>query len=453
MSADAQILCTKCATASAEARLECVKCKGRNARVCGKCGNQNSVAKNFCDKCGQSIADLGQISPPPKTLLPGAPSSDIPATVVKRLNPAGPPPAPGAKPGPPGPVPDPFGKPLPPARAAGGLQPGQSRPRTSRRRSTTSGARRWRGRRAGDGPRVRAVGFWRKALNAIAALLGVIAAAYGVWTYRETRRPEILVPKLAARYLEALRTRDYATAYDMFSDAAKRSATIDEFRASRDQTAWTWSGLSIDYREPGAMLFGYDLKASGSPPRRDHVLFTLDGERWTRPYNWTLMRLVEEAFDKGDADKGLILAQAAATINPRDPMAWGYLCEAAYYRKLPADAELRCVRALELARTYPSNLSLKSLYHLHAILADTYHHSLRNADLALEQYAEMLSFPGISPTDRCRILLARSSAYISMSRPGEALADLERGSQLCIVPADQAFIKKMRETLRAPDAQ
>jgi tetratricopeptide (TPR) repeat protein len=239
----------------------------------------------------------------------------------------------------------------------------------------------------------------------------------------------------------------------MFSFAAKRSTTIDEFRASRTETNWSWSGLSIEYREPGAMLLGYDLKANGAAPRRDHVLFTLDGDRWVRPYNWTLMRQVEEAFDKGDADKGLILAQAAATINPRDPMAWGYLCEAAYYRKLPADAELRCVRALELARTYPSNLTLKSLYHLHAILADTYHHALRSPEKALDQYAEMLAFPGISPADQCQILLARAEAYGSMSRPGEALADLERGSQLCVMPADQAFILKMREALRAPDAQ
>jgi hypothetical protein len=64
----------------------------------------------------------------------------------------------------------------------------------------------------------------------------------------------------------------------------------------------------------------------------------------------------------------------------------------------------------------------------------------------------MLAFPGISPADQCQILLARSQAYASMSRPGEALADLERGSQLCVDPADQAFIQKMRDSLRAPDA-
>ncbi|HXS99954.1 MAG TPA: zinc ribbon domain-containing protein [Elusimicrobiota bacterium] len=438
MSAQAQILCTKCTAVSAEPRPDCVKCGGKNARVCGKCGNQNSVAKNFCDKCGQPISDLGPIAPPPKTVLPGSPSADIPATVVKRIVPAAPPPAePAGKPLPAArEKPAPLGMPGQPAAGFDDLWSAPAAPPVAAETVTRPAANRW-----------------RAALNALAAAAGLAAAAYGVWTYREMRRPEILVPKLAARYLEALRTRDYERAYGMFSDAAKRNATLDEFRASRDTTTWTWSGLSIEYREPGAMLLGYDLKADGAAPRRDHLLFTLEGENWTRPYNWTLMRAVEEAFDKGDADKGLILAQAAATVNPRDPMAWGYLCEAAYYRKLPADTELRCVRALELARTYPSNLSLKSLYHLHAILADTYHHALRSPEKALEQYAEMLAFPEISPADQCQILLARAQAYASISRPGEALADLDRGSQLCAEPADQAFIQRMREAIRAPDAQ
>jgi tetratricopeptide (TPR) repeat protein len=429
--AEAQILCTKCGAASAEPRMECGNCGSRNARVCGACGNQNSVSKNFCDKCGRSIAALGAIAPPPKTRLPGEVISEIPSTVIKHL-------APGATSGPALP---PFGQP-PRSASNASLDDLWSAPPPPQSPVII----------VPDPPRSR----WRQALNVLAALAGAAAAAYAIWFWRESRRPEVLVPKLAAEYLEALRTRDYDRAYAMFSAAARANCTVDEFRASRDETTWTWANLRIDHTEPGAILLTYALKAGGAPPRQDHVLFTLeaapDGNRWTRPYNWTLMRQVEAAFDKGDAEKGLILAQTAATINPRDPMAWGYLCEAAYYRKSPVDAELRCVRALELARTYPSNLTLKSLYHLHAILADTYHHALRKPDRALEQYAEMLSFPGISPADQCTILLARSSAYVDISRPGEALADVNRGLQLCTDPQDLAYIEKMRESLKAPDA-
>ena len=446
MPADAQILCAKCSTASTEPRLECAKCGGRNARVCGKCGNQNSVAKNFCDKCGHSIANLGPISPPPKTQPPDSTSTDIPVTAVMQLPPYG---APSAPKTPPDPADD---RPLPPARP--GALPLVGQPSASFAAPLDD---LWSAPTplpaASGTDSLAKTSIWRPALNTLAALLGVAAAAYGVWTYREFQKPEVLVPKLAAGYLEALRTRDYARAYALFSDAAKRGATLDEFRSSRNETAWTWSGLRVEYREPDAMLLGYDLKADGAPPRRDHVLFTREGDRWVRPYNWTLMRQVEEAFDKSDADKGLVLAQAAATIDPRDPMAWGYLCEAAYYRKLPTDTESRCLRALELARTYPSNLSPKSLYRMHAILADTYHHAFRSPGRALEQYAEMLAFPDISPADLCQTLLARSQAYASISRPGEALADLERGSSICVAPADRALIQRMRDNLHVPDAQ
>ncbi|MFI5362372.1 MAG: hypothetical protein ACHQ49_10415 [Elusimicrobiota bacterium] len=424
MSAGAQILCSKCGNASAQPRAECVKCGGRNARVCGKCGAQNSVVKTFCDKCGESIAVLGPGTPAPG---PVSPSPGIPLTEVKSL------PTPGA-------ALNPGGLPSP-GQAAPGLGAPLDDLWSAPAPSPVT-------IQAASRPKARA---WRGMLHSLAALLGVAAAAYGVWTFVIAKKPEILVPHLAARYLEALRTRDYAKAYAMFSDAAKSNATLEEFRASRDETAWTWSGLRIEHREPGAVLLAYDLQAGGGPPRTDHVLFTLDGERWVRPYNWTLMRQVEAAFDKGDAEQGLVLASAAATVNPRDPMAWGYLCEAAYYRKLPQETQTRCVRALELAATYPSNLSMKSLYHLHAILADTYDHALNNPARALEQYGQMLGFPAISPADQCQILLARSQAYAGISRPGEALADLERGAALCVEPADRAFIQKLRESLRAPE--
>jgi hypothetical protein len=163
------------------------------------------------------------------------------------------------------------------------------------------------------------------------------------------------------------------------------------------------------------------------------------------------MQKVEEAFEKNNADMGLVLAQAAATVNPRDPMARGYLCEAAYYRKAPADTERQCLAAIELSHVYPSNLSLKSLYHLHAILADTYKNALQKPDLALDQFAQMLAFPSISPADQCEILLARSEAYLTLSRPGEALADADRAGQLCVRPQDLAYIGDIRRRLNAPN--
>lgn len=439
----AAILCTKCGTASPTAVSTCAKCGGRNARVCGACGFQNSVAKNYCDKCGTSISELGgAVAPPPPTKLPGS-TSDIPQTEIRRVQPPAPKAEPGglpqargfaAEPGAPqglpkagqppaGPTPyqsaDPWGAPEP-------IAPPVEAPK----------------------PKFQKL---RMLVNGLAAVAGMVVAAAAIWHWYESQKPEVKVPRLAAQYLDALKAKDYDAAYAMFSDAAKKAATPEEFKASRTDADWTWANLEIKHREPGAILLRYDLNIQGAESRPDHVLFVKEGDRWVRPYNWTLMKKVEESFEKNNPDVGLMLAQTAASINPRDPMARGYLCEAAYYRKAAEETVKQCLDALRLAQIYPNNLSLKTLYHLHAILADTYKNALKNPTGALDEYAQMLSFPDISPADQCEILLARSEGYLALGRPGESASDLDRAEQLCVKPQDHEFIRKMRNVLRVPD--
>ncbi len=447
---NAAILCTQCGAASATPLSQCVKCNGKNARVCAGCGFQNSLAKNYCDKCGNPISDLGTVvAPPPPTAAPGAAKPEIPVTVVKHIKPKKevPPPAalppaklkaaePGAEQGTPKPLPaagrqspDPFSTPAVSNDPWSAVAPTQA-PEPVK-------APRW-------------IGLLRHAVTAAFATAAVVASLLAVWYFSEHNKPENAVNRAAVQYLEALRKRDYPAAYAQFSDSARKYCTIEEFISSRDSSTWTWANLRIEHSEPGAILLAYDLTIQGSPTRVDRVLFVDENKKWVRPYSWALMKKVEEAFDKNNADMGLVLAQAAATVNPRDPMARGYLCEAAYYRKSPADAERQCVTAIELSHVYPSNLSLKSLYHLHAILADTYKNALQKPDLALDQFAQMLAFPNISPADQCEILLARAEAYITLSRPGEALADADRAGQLCTRPQDHAYIDDIRRRLNAP---
>lgn len=468
MSAPAAILCVKCGSASPAAVPSCAKCGGKNARVCGGCGFQNSLAKNYCDKCGNPISELtSTIAPPPPTAVPGAsPSSDIPVTVVKHLKKdAGAPPPPAVpSPGggaPPAAVPPAGGLPVArrsasvPGAAPGAPLPFAGAQDASFGASPVSGDPWAAMAPAAPVEAPKHSRFWslaRMAINVAAGTLAAAGSVLGIWYWNVNRKPETVVPRVATRYLEALRARDYDAAYAMFSAASKKYCTPDEFKASRDSSTWTWSDLRIEHQEPGAILLAYELKVEGAEPRTDRVLFVEEDKKWVRPYSWVLMRKVEEAFDKGNADMGLVLAQAAAVVNPRDPMARGYLCEAAYYRKAPEETEKQCVTALDLSRVYPSNLTLKSLYHLHAILADTYKNALKppQPEKALDQFGEMLAFPNISPADQCEILLARSEAYASLSRPGEALADLDRSGQLCVKPADQQYIEELRRRLGAP---
>lgn len=446
----AAILCTACGSASATPLSQCAKCGGKNSRVCGGCGFQNSLAKNYCDKCGNPISELGTVvAPPPPTAIPDKPKSDIPATVVKHLKDTK---EPKKAPSP--------ASPLPPAKKA--VEPGAPLPAAGRQNpsrfedppsihdpwSVAANPKTPAPKTAAKAPAW--AGTLRRAATTGLATAAVIASVLGVWYRGEYNKPENAVRRAAVQYLEALRARDHAAAYSQFSDAARKYCTLEEFVATRDTSTWTWSNLEIEHTEPGALLLKYDLDIAGTPPRTDRVLFVQENGKWVRPYSWALMKKVEEAFDANNADLGLVLAKAAADVNPRDPMARGYLCEAAYYRKSPVDTERQCVTAIELSRVYPSNLSLKSLYHLHAILADTYKNALQKPDLALDQFSQMLAFPSISPADQCEILLARSESYIALSRPGEALADADRAGQLCVRPADLQYIQQLRLKLNAP---
>lgn len=492
MPGSASILCTKCGAASATPLSTCAKCGGKNARVCGGCGFQNSLAKNYCDKCGNPIAELTPVAapPPPPTAVGAEPKAEIPRTIVQRIfgkgkkkeEPKAKAPEKAAekkkeepKPAP-APAPSPAKAPPPPVPSPGILPPAKSKafePGASLGAPMTPAPLPSAGRQEPDPFAAPAVSgdLWappvapvddapkapswlpalRRVLTAGFAAFAVSASVIGAWYFNENGKPENAVQRSAHAYLEALRRRDYPAAYAMFSDSSRKYCTLEEFVATRDSETWTWSNLRIDHQEPGAILLAYDLKIEGAEPKVDRVLFVEENRKWVRPYSWALMKKVEEAFDKNNADMGLVLAQAAATVNPRDPMARGYLCEAAYYRKSAADTERQCLAAIDLYRVYPSNMSLKSLYHLHAILADTYKNALQKPDQALDQFAQMLAFPNISPADQCEILLARAEAYITLSRPGEALADADRADQLCTRPQDHAYAEKIRRDLNAPN--
>jgi tetratricopeptide (TPR) repeat protein len=432
MAAGAQILCVKCGSAASDpSAADCAKCGGRNARVCGKCGNQNSLPKNFCDQCGQSIGALGAIAPPAPTAPFGAAASDIPETEIRRLA------APGG------------GRQALPV-AGTGLAPGQASSGAAPLDDLWSAPKPTQA--APERPPRPPMLLLRATLRFIAAVVGLGAAGYGVWNFMEFHKPENLVPSLATRYLDALRSRDFTGAYALLSDAAKRGTTLDEFSASRGGKPWSWSGLSLEKQDPDAMLFSYSLKPDGAPAHRDRLLFVRQGERWVLPYDAALLRRVGQAFARGDADKAFLLAQQAADVDPRDPAAWSDLCEVSYRRQNPTVVAAKCLKALDAAQAYPG-LSPQRAYNLHAILADTYHRVLRDPERAAAQYSAMLSFPGLPPADQCPLLLARCSAYGELSRPGEALTDLERAGQICTDTKNRALIKKLRESLRAPDTQ
>ncbi len=360
----------------------------------------------------------------------------IPKTVIRRLNPQPPPqvPAPGEIPG------------LPQAgrsEQAYGLNP---TPFPTRQPTQAPRTVPGKGGLMPNGP----IYF----IKSVVAILFILALIGGGVLFalqrRAAMRPEAIVTGLAQQYLTSLSNGDYAAAYAMLSQSAQAQSSLDEFRELRDTTPWTWSSISVASVEPDAVMIQYDLSLAGGPPQKDYLLFVQEAGRWVRPYTWGLLKKIEGAFERGDPDMAMLLAQAAVSVDSRDPMARGYLCEAFYYRKVPQSAQKECEEALALIQKYPSKLSLKSLYHLHAILGDTYKNSLRAYDRAADEYSLMLKFPALSAEDQCELLLARADTFSLMGRAPQALSDLAGAAAVCAKPEDQQFIQKRQAELSQP---
>ncbi len=209
-----------------------------------------------------------------------------------------------------------------------------------------------------------------KSAFAILFLLSLTAGVLLLFLYqRQASSPASSAPRAANRYLMALARADYAEAYGMLSISAAARGPADEFRRLRGPGEWSWANLKLVALEPDAALLSYDLSVQGQSPQTLYLFLVKENGNWVVPFNLNLLKDVEDAMRRSDPDLALLKSQEAVRVNPRDPMARAYLCEASYFRKLPEQARPACAAALELASKYPSNLSAQSLQHAQDILA------------------------------------------------------------------------------------
>lgn len=416
----AALICSKCAAQGAPGQ-NCAKCGGPLVKVCGGCGMRNSPAKNYCDRCGAAMA-LAPVGHPPEQRPMPPSAGEPPLTAIRRIQPP--------------PAEESFQLPAAgrakehvpvPSEVSGDIKPvGDYDPNASltvlRRKDRLK--------------------------NAVFLLVFALLASFALRKFSILMRPEYVVPRRATKYLNHLRNGQYEQAYHMLSEQARRHVTQDEFATLRDPTPWSWSNVQIVRAEPEAVVVKYVLTLSGQPPREDLLQFIREDGDWVRPYNWTLLQKAENALERNDPDLAALLAKAAVDVNPRDPMARAYLCEAVFYKRVPTETARECETALKLHETYPSKLSTKSLYHLHALLGDTYKNSLRRYPEALREYNTLLSFPELTAADRCKLLTARAETLVALGRETEAAADYQAAQTLCQQPPVQGHERLDEEGAR-----
>lgn len=421
------IFCTKCALPRAPGA-SCPACGGPLVKVCGSCQQKNSLAKKFCDGCGSEMTS-------------GAPAEggDIPATVIKR--------GPGARPPiqPPAPkMPEGFQLPQAGASAPGpggqANQPvfapdeGLPQPSPMQYESMTRLRRR------------------DSFQNSMILLAGAVAFAVCLVIVSKLMNPGTMASRDAEKYLEALRQGRFPAAYQMTSELSKKHCTMEEFATLRDLTPWSWRDMKVVTQEPDFVTLKYTILVQGKEPREDYISMQREDGLWVRPYNWSLLKRSEDAMEKNDPDLARLLASAAVSISPKDPMARAYLCEAEYYKRDWAKTVAECELVFSLQARYPSNLTGRTMYHLRAILADGYRGAGRLPE-ALAAYDQVLSLQGLDPAFRCKPLLARADVQISLNKPQDAASGLQEAVRVCADPEDQAVLQALMNRLSPAGGQ
>lgn len=285
-------------------------------KTCAKCGFKNAVQKNYCDQCG-SLFEAGHNLPPAGRLAPLGSSST---------------PAPPSTP--------------------------PTSPRGAKRKARID---RWK----------ELAYSIRSTVSLIFLIVLGIGLFYAGMDYWDIYTPPKAVPRMARSYLAYLSSGDYATAYYSLSRGARAHCTMDQFRLHQGTQSWTWSALSLVKTEPDLMMLEYSLKRRGGEPVRNFLTFNLEEDGWAIPFNDHIVARVEDWIKRGDIDMALIDAQEAVAVNPRDPVARAYFCQASYRHKLAAQAKQECAIAFKLHQDYPSNISPETWRSIRALAEQT----------------------------------------------------------------------------------
>lgn len=398
--------CSKCGKAAADP--VCPACGGRVVRGCPACGFKNSLAKNFCDACGSPTRGAAPAkAAPPSPSRPKASDLEPPKTMITRA------PAPAAAP-----------KPAPRTPPRAPAPPAQAAPARPRGRDSLS------------------------VLSALTAALLLVGggALYG-WRWHKRRTPRALLLTQARDYLSKMAARDYEGAYAHLSRASRAECPLEEFKLAQDQTRWSFHSVAVDSDDDDWALVRYTLAVEGRPEEKDWMHFALEDGVWRRSYWWNLMERIEGSLGRKDYAKALESAKAAALASPRDPMARGYLCETAYYADQAALTEEACTAAIELLQKHPSRLTAESIYHLHAVLGDTYKNRLGKYAEAAREYGVLLAFPRLSREDQCDLLLARADTYALMGEHSGAASDFKASAKACEAPSDLDYAERALKIL------
>lgn len=298
-----------------------------SAKVCPKCGAKSAAQKNFCDACGTPLAAPGAAS---------SPDPGIPQTAIRKIGEPSAPPARSSLP--------PAGRSVQSYEggAYGPAGPGTEPPRTTPRR--------------GREFLPHGLGYVLHGAFSVLVMLAVLGMTVFAVLRVRGRGRSIDDSQAAAAQVLTLWARGAASLiHETLTTPAKNATSPDDLLAARGVEPWAWSNLRLLRSEPEAALFGYDAGQPGKPQRPQTLLLVQENDRWAQPYNAIPLRKAATALARREPDIAAMHAQMAASLDPRDPVARLYLCEALTARRMP-QAAAECAAAERVRAAYPERL-------------------------------------------------------------------------------------------------
>lgn len=460
MSKPAIIKCSKCGEVPNIITDVCMKCGARVDKICGNCGSANPIDKNYCGQCGQSMtktptkSDSGRHNPPPpppgtfkapeqskqaeppkfrlemqpieatisekdisfRRIYPGKVPSSPAVPGAGALNaPIIPPPSQGG-------IADRISRPVPRMGSKPGPKPGTPPAKPPSKPLSLPSVK------------MDAASFKRLSGALVTlALFGVLV--FILYKIAAPHLPKFTLEMAAKSYLKKLSAGRYEEAYDLLSSNSKTSFSKADYVAASTEyyskaPPWEFDGVEAFVIEPEAAMVKYQLKEGSSPWRTEYISFVKEQDKWTRPYVLQLFEPIEAAIVKRDYPQVMFLAQKLALTDPMDPRAAGYLCIAEFFMGLYDKSVESCKKINAAFQTYPGRFPPERMFWLRAYYAD----SLRltqQYDRALEEYDDVLKFPGIMAKDQCPLYLSRADALVRLRKYDSALYDIMKAAGLC----------------------
>jgi hypothetical protein len=432
----AKLKCPKCGDQPNVITDTCLKCGTRLEKLCGECGFANSFGKGYCDQCGSQLLLPQQVAAEAPQKPAGSPRLEMESiqdTVNQKATSFRGKTVRGQQPPPPKPA------------AAIQDQKPSGRNDTASSPFMADSARLARGAAVPKTARL-PISTLKKLAGPAAIALMLCVLFTLLYLLVAPSLPRLRLMMAAKSYLTDISEGRYDKAYDLLSENSKAACTREEYiKNSTDYyskaPAWQFKNIEVLSMSKDAAMIRYKLKEGDKDWKDDYISFVREHDHWSRPYIWIFFQPIDDAIKRADYSQALFLAQKLYLTDPVDPRSSGFLCSTEFFMRLYEKSVESCKRTLDGAAAYPVGYSNDELFWFDLSYADSLRYLQRDL-VAIQEYENLLKWPGLTPQEQCPLYLNRADSYVNTADYDHALRDLMSAQGVCTENPSKDDVKK-----------